>query len=102
MDMFVTPSLRFGGALGLSSGRTERTATDDRGDTRTLAPSAYGEFDNGRWSVGGGVGYAGHRVTTARGIQVGPIDRRAGAEYDAAQYSGLMRLGVAVPGTPAG
>jgi len=98
VDVMVKGDARVGAALGYSQGKTELDGFDvDAARNRSVMPALYGEYTPGAWSLGGGVGYARHTIRTVRGIQVGPTSRQANADYRADQYSGLARVGRALP-----
>ena len=60
-------------------------------------PAIYGKLTAGALFVEGSYGYGRHDVRTVRGINVGAPARQAAAEYQADQYSGVVRVGVGLP-----
>ncbi len=97
-DVALGGGVRLGGSFGYSSGSSElaRTGAGDA-RVRSLMPAVYGEYAAGPVLVQGAFGYADHTVRTSRMVEVGEVRRQARADYRAEQYSGLMRVSVAVP-----
>jgi outer membrane autotransporter protein len=88
MDVNLSDATRIGGALAFSPGRTRLGGDSSR--TRSVHPAIYGRHDTETWSLGLGAGYGRHDIQTTRGIVIGPISRRASADYRADQYSGQL------------
>jgi subtilase-type serine protease len=102
VDVSVGRAARLGGSLGYARATNELDAfAADNASVRSLMPAVYGEANAGAFTVEGAFGYGEHDVRTTRSIQVGAVARQAYAAYKADQYSGLLRLGVAVPPRPA-
>jgi len=64
---------------------------------RSLMPAVYGQYSTGPVLVEGTFGYGEHSARTARVIELGSVRRQALANYTANQYSGLVRVSLAVP-----
>jgi subtilase-type serine protease len=97
-DFAVGSRARLGGSFGYANGTSELAlATTDGARVRSRMPAVYGEYGLGRVLVEGAFGYAEHTVHTGRQIAVGPIRRHALADYVADQYSGTVRVSIAVP-----
>jgi uncharacterized protein with beta-barrel porin domain len=94
MDLMIGDSSRLGAAFGVSPGSSELdTLGGGSADIRSYHPAIYGDHRLGRWAFGGGMGYSRHNVETARDVRFGAVARRAGADYHADQYSGLVHTG---------
>jgi outer membrane autotransporter protein len=102
VDAMIGDATRIGTSLGYSRGTNELGAfSDDSASTRSLMPAIYAAHTAGAWSLEGAFGYGSHTVRTVRDIRVGPASRQARATYRADQYSGLARIGIALPSPPA-
>jgi hypothetical protein len=98
MDVRLGGRTRLGASLGYSRGDTELDGfTVDRARASSLLPAVYGEQVAGPVRVEGAFGYGRHTSDTVRAVRVGSIVRDAHAKYEADQYSGLARAGVALP-----
>ena len=97
-DFAIGRTARLGGSFGWARGSSELDVfVSDGARVRSRMPSLYGEYSAGPVLVEGAFGYAEHSVRTARLIDVGSVRRQALADYTADQYSGLVRVSVAMP-----
>ena len=98
VDFAIGRAARLGGSFGFARARSGLDSFASDGATvRSRMPAVYGQYASGPVLVEGSFGYGEHSVRTARLIEVGAIHRQARADYTADQYSGLMRVSVAVP-----
>ncbi|HKT80518.1 MAG TPA: autotransporter outer membrane beta-barrel domain-containing protein [Vicinamibacterales bacterium] len=100
IELLAGETGRVGASFGFAPGTTTLNRLGaDKASSRSWMPAVYGEYDPGAWSVAVGAGYARHSVQTERRVNIGLVDRRAVASYDANQYSGMVRAGLRLPGT---
>jgi len=98
VDFAIGRAARLGGSLGLAHTRSElQRFSSDGAVVRSRMPAIYGQYAAGPVLVEGSFGYGEHTVRTARLIDLGSVRRQALANYTADQYSGLVRVSLAVP-----
>jgi outer membrane autotransporter protein len=98
VDFAIGRVARLGGSLGFARTRSDlQRFSSDGAVVRSRMPAVYGQYAAGPVLVEGSFGYGEHIVRTARLIELGAVRRQALANYTADQYSGLVRISVAVP-----